>query len=117
MRKERTVAKMYYDADADLGRLRGKKVAVLGYGSQGHAHALNLKDSGVDVVVGLYRGSPSWQKAEQAGLTVSTNAEAVKAADFVMFTIPDQVQREVYLQDVEPNLREGQTIMFAHGFN
>jgi ketol-acid reductoisomerase len=108
---------MYYDADADLGRLRGKKVAVLGYGSQGHAHSLNLKDSGVDVVVGLYQGSQSWPKAEAAGLTVMTNAEAVKAADVVMFTVPDQVQRQVYLEDVQPNLRDGQTIMFAHGFN
>lgn len=108
---------MYYDADADLGRLRGKKVAVLGYGSQGHAHSLNLKESGVDVVIGLYRGSQSWAKAEQAGLQVATNADAVKASDFVMFTIPDQVQRQVYIQDVEPHLREGQTIMFAHGFN
>src|ERR671929_1359759 len=108
---------MYYDADADLGRLRGKRVAILGYGAQGHAHALNLKDSGVDVVVGLYKGSPSKRKAEEAGLTVVENAEAVRQADVVMFTIPDQVQRQVYLQDVEPNLRDGQTIMFAHGFN
>lgn len=108
---------MYYDADADLGRLRGKKVAILGFGSQGHAHALNLKESGVDVVVGLYKGSPSREKAEAGGLTVVENAEAVRQADFVMFTIPDQVQRQVYLQDVEPNLREGQTLMFAHGFN
>ncbi len=111
------MARMYYDADADLGRLRGKKVAVLGFGSQGHAHALNLKDSGVDVVVGLYRGSPSWEKAQAQGVAVMTNAEAVQAADFVMFTIPDQVQRQVYLADVEPHLRDGQTIMFAHGFN
>ncbi|MBI3974199.1 MAG: ketol-acid reductoisomerase [Chloroflexi bacterium] len=111
------MARMYYDADADLGRLRGRKVAVLGYGSQGHAHALNLKESGVDVVVGLYQGSSSWSKAEAAGLQVMTNADAVRAADFVMFTIPDQVQRQVYLQDVEPNLRDGQTLMFAHGFN
>jgi ketol-acid reductoisomerase len=111
------VARMYYEADADLGRLRGKKVAVLGYGSQGHAHSLNLKESGVDVCVGLYAGSASWPKAEAAGLSVMTNAEAVRAADFVMFTVPDQVQRQVYLQDVEPNLRDGQTIMFAHGFN
>ncbi|MDQ3700027.1 MAG: ketol-acid reductoisomerase [Chloroflexota bacterium] len=111
------MARMYYDADADLGRLRGKKVAVLGFGSQGHAHALNLKDSGVDVVVGLYRGSPSWSKAEAQDLAVMTNTEAVQAADFVMFTIPDQVQRQVYLTDVEPHLRQGQTIMFAHGFN
>jgi ketol-acid reductoisomerase len=111
------LARMYYDADADLGRLRGKKVAILGFGSQGHAHALNLKESGVDVVVGLYKGSRSWEKAESAGLTVVENAEAVRRADFVMFTVPDQVQRQVYLQDVEPNLRDGQTIMFAHGFN
>ncbi|HEU5314646.1 MAG TPA: ketol-acid reductoisomerase [Chloroflexota bacterium] len=110
-------AKIYYDADADLGRLRGKTVAVLGYGAQGHAHALNLKDSGVSVVVGLYEGSQSKQKAESAGLKIVENAEAVKAADVVMFTIPDQTQRQVYLQDVEPNLRDGQTIMFAHGFN
>jgi ketol-acid reductoisomerase len=111
------VAKIYYDADADLGRLRGKTVAVLGYGAQGHAHALNLKDSGVNVVVGLYKGSPSKAKAEAAGLKVVENAEAVKQADVIMFALPDQVQRQVYLQDVEPNLREGQTIMFAHGFN
>ncbi len=117
MRGNKDVARMYYDADADLGRLRGKKVAVLGFGSQGHAHALNLKDSGVDVVVGLYRGSPSWEKAQAQGVAVMTNAEAVQAADFVMFTIPDQVQRQVYLADVEPHLRDGQTIMFAHGFN
>src|SRR4051812_33323267 len=108
---------MYYDADADLGRLRGKKVAVLGYGSQGHAHSLNLKDSGVDVIVGLYEGSSSRGKAEDAGLAVMNNADATRAADVVMFTVPDQVQREVYLKDVEPNLRDGQTIMFAHGFN
>ena len=111
------MARMYYDADADLGRLRGKKVAVLGYGSQGHAHALNLKDSGVDVVVGLYPGSASKAKAEAQGLTVLSNAEAVRAADVIMLTIPDQVQRQVYLEDIAPNLREGQTLMFAHGFN
>ena len=111
------MAKMYYDTDADLGRLRGKTVAMLGYGAQGHAHALNLKDSGVTVVVGLYKGSPSKAKAEAAGLKVVENAEAVKGADVVMFTIPDQVQRQVYQQDVEPHLRDGQTIMFAHGFN
>jgi ketol-acid reductoisomerase len=111
------VARMYYDADADLGRLRGKKVAILGFGSQGHAHALNLKDSGVDVVVGLYAGSASKAKAEAQGLPVLSNAEAVKAADVIMLTIPDQVQRQVYLEDIAPNLREGQTLMFAHGFN
>ena len=111
------MAILYYDEDADLGRFRGKQVAVLGYGSQGHAHSLNLKESGVDVIVGLYKGSPSWDKAEKAGLVVVTNAEAVQMADFVMFTVPDQVQRQVYLQDVAPHLRDGQTIMFAHGFN
>jgi ketol-acid reductoisomerase len=111
------VAKVYYDADADLGRLRGKTVAILGYGAQGRAHALNLKDSGVNVIVGLYEGSPSKAKAEAAGLKVLPNAEAVKQADVIMFAVPDQVQRQVFLQDVEPNLREGQTIMFAHGFN
>jgi ketol-acid reductoisomerase len=110
-------ARMYYDADADLGRLRGKKVAILGYGSQGHAHALNLKDSGVDVVVGLYQGSPSRARAQDAGLEVLPNAEAVRAADVVMLTIPDQVQRQVYLEDIAPQLRDGHTLMFAHGFN
>src|SRR6187200_3136188 len=108
---------IFYDSDADLSLLQGKTVAILGYGAQGHAHALNLKDSGVNVVVGLYKGSQSKAKAEAAGLKVLENAEAVKAADVVMFTLPDQVQRQVYLQDVEPNLRDGQTIMFAHGFN
>jgi ketol-acid reductoisomerase len=111
------VARMYYDADADLGRLRGKRVAILGFGSQGHAHALNLKDSGVDVVVGLYPGSASKAKAEGQGLEVLPNAAAVQAADVVMFTIPDQVQRQVYQEDVAPHLRDGQTLMFAHGFN
>ena len=111
------MAKIYYDADADLGRLRGKTVAILGYGAQGHAHALNLKDSGVSVVVGLYKGSPSKQKAEAAGLKVVENADAVKVADVVMFTVPDQTQRQVYAQDVQPHLRDGQTLMFAHGFN
>jgi ketol-acid reductoisomerase len=101
------VARMYYDADADLGRLRGKKVAILGFGSQGHAHALNLKDSGVDVVVGLYAGSASKAKAEAQGLPVLSNAEAVKAADVIMLTIPDQVQRQVYLEDIAPNRARG----------
>ena len=108
---------MYYDADADLGRLRGKKVAILGFGSQGHAHALNLHDSGVAVIVGLYEGSPSRSKATAAGLEVGTVAEATRAADYIMFALPDQVQREVYLHDVAPNLTAGKTLMFAHGFN
>ena len=111
------MASMFYDADADLGRLRGKKVAVLGYGAQGHAHALNLNDSGVDVVVGLYEGSPSWSKAERAGLKVTTVQPAAAAADVIMFTIPDQTQRQVYEREVAAQLRDGQTLMFAHGFN
>lgn len=111
------MAQMYYDADADLGRLRGKKVAILGFGSQGHAHALNLHDSGVAVIVGLYEGSPSRAKATAAGLEVGTVAEATRAADYIMFALPDQVQREVYLHDVAPNLTAGKTLMFAHGFN
>ena len=111
------MAQMYYDADADIGRFRGKKVAVLGFGSQGHAHALNLHDSGVAVIVGLYEGSPSQAKAVAAGLEVGTVAEATRAADFIMFALPDQIQREVYLHDVVPNLTSGKTLMFAHGFN
>jgi ketol-acid reductoisomerase len=90
------MATAYYDADADLGRLAGKKVAVLGYGSQGHAHALNLKDSGVDVRVGLYKGSKSWAKAEEAGLKVMTTGEAVAEADVIMVVVPDEVQRGLY---------------------
>ncbi|RLT52495.1 MAG: ketol-acid reductoisomerase [Chloroflexi bacterium] len=111
------MATMYYDADADLGRLRGKTVAVLGFGSQGHAHALNLHESGVSVIVGLYEGSPSRAKAAAAGLDVKSVADATTASDFIMFTVPDQVQRDVYLHDVQPHLRAGQTLMFAHGFN
>jgi ketol-acid reductoisomerase len=112
-----SMAQMYYDADADLGRLRGKKVAILGFGSQGHAHALNLHDSGVSVIVGLYEGSPSRAKVAAAGLEVGTVAEVTRVADYIMFALPDQVQREVYLHDVAPNLTAGKTLMFAHGFN
>jgi ketol-acid reductoisomerase len=111
------MAQMYYDADADLGRLRAKKIAILGFGSQGHAHALNLHDSGVAVIVGLYEGSPSRAKALAAGLEVGTVAEATRVADYIMFALPDQIQREVYLHDVAPNLTAGKTLMFAHGFN
>jgi len=111
------MAKLYYDSDADLGLLREKGVAVLGYGSQGHAHALNLKESGVAVTVGLYRGSSSWARAEAAGLRVTTTAEAVQGSEFIMLTIPDQVQPQVYRQEIAPHLRDGQTLMFAHGFN
>lgn len=111
------MVKAYYDADADLGRLAGKKVAVLGYGSQGHAHALNLHDSGVDVRVGLYKGSRSWARAEEAGLKVMTTGEAVAEADVIMVVVPDQTQRDLYVNEIAPNLKAGKTLMFAHGFN
>jgi ketol-acid reductoisomerase len=111
------MAKLYYDQDANLELLGGKKVAVIGYGSQGHAHALNLKDSGVDVVVGLYKGSKSWKLAEEAGLKVMEAAEAAKQADIIMILIPDEKQPKLYKESIEPNLEEGNMLMFAHGFN
>jgi ketol-acid reductoisomerase len=111
------MAKMYYEKDANLGLMKGKTVAIIGYGSQGHAHALNLKESGVDVVVGLYQGSKSWKKAEEAGLKVTESGEAVKAADFVMVLIPDEKQAKLYKESIEPNLTEGKSLLFAHGFN
>jgi ketol-acid reductoisomerase len=111
------MVKAYYDGDSDLGRLSGKKIAVLGYGSQGHAHALNLHDSGCDVRVGLYKGSRSWPRAEEAGLKVMTAGEAVAEADVIMIVVPDQTQRDLYISDVAPNLTAGKTLMFAHGFN
>ncbi len=111
------MAKMYYDDDANLDLLQGKKVAIIGYGSQGHAHSLNLKESGVDVVVGLYEGSKSWAKAEEAGLTVKTAADATKDADIVMILLPDERQKEVYEECIKPNLKEGAALAFAHGFN
>jgi ketol-acid reductoisomerase len=111
------MAKMYYDKDANLGLLEGKKVAIIGYGSQGHAHALNLKDSGVDVCVGLYKGSKSWKIAEEAGLKVLESSEAAKIADFIMILIPDEKQAALYKESIQPNLTEGKTLMFAHGFN
>jgi len=110
-------AKMYYDADADPSALDGQTVAVIGYGSQGHAHALNLHDSGVNVVVGLAEGSKSRPLAEGAGLRVTTVAEAVKAADVVMIAVPDTAQKAVYDAEIAPHLRPGQLLMFAHGFN
>ena len=111
------MARIYYDGDADLGRLAGKRVAVLGYGSQGHAHSLNLKDSGVDVIVGLYAGSRSREAAREAGLDVADVADAVRSADFVMFVVPDHIQGDLYREEVAPHVREGQTLMWAHGFN
>ena len=109
--------KIYYQADCDLNLLKGKKVAIIGYGSQGHAHALNLHDSGVDVVVGLYEGSKSRARAEKAGLTVMTTAEAAKAADIIMILVPDEKQADLYKKDIEPYLTEGKALAFAHGFN
>ena len=111
------MATMYYDADADLDLLKDRKIAVIGYGSQGHAHALNLKDSGLDVIVGLYPGSPSWKLAEESGLRVSTVEDAAQQADIIMMLIPDQLQKDVYDRAIEPFLSEGKTLMFAHGFN
>jgi ketol-acid reductoisomerase len=108
---------MYYDEDANLDLLNNKTIAIIGYGSQGHAHALNLKDSGVNVIVGLYPGSKSIDKAEKAGLKVLPVAEAAKAADWIMILLPDEVQKAIYKQDIEPNLTEGKVLFFAHGFN
>jgi ketol-acid reductoisomerase len=110
-------ANVYYENDADLGLIADKKVAILGYGSQGHAHALNLKDSGIDVIVGLREGSASKAKAEAAGLRVLPTAEAVRAADIVMVLLPDTEQKKVYEADIAPNLGDGNSLAFAHGFN
>ncbi len=111
------MATLYYEKDCDLSRLNGKKIAVVGYGSQGHAHALNLKDSGADVVVALYEGSKSAARAQEAGLTVMTTAEAVKVSDMVMILVNDEKQPALYQKDIAPYLRPGMTLMFAHGFN
>ena len=108
---------VYYDQDADLKHLKGKRVAVLGYGSQGHAHANNLKDSGIEVVVGLKRGSSSWPKAEKAGLKVMETAEAAKVGDVVMVLLPDELQGEVYEKEIGPGLKSGNYLAFGHGFN
>jgi ketol-acid reductoisomerase len=110
-------ARIFYEKDCDLQKLSGKTVAIIGYGSQGHAHALNLKDSGVDVVVGLYEGSKSWKKAEDQGLKVMLTADAVKIADIIMILINDERQAKMYKEDIEPNLTAGKTLAFAHGFN
>ncbi|AFZ36760.1 ketol-acid reductoisomerase [Stanieria cyanosphaera PCC 7437] len=111
------MARMYYDEDANLDLLASKTVAIIGYGSQGHAHALNLKDSGINVIVGLYPGSKSIAKAEAAGLTVKNVADAAAAADLIMILLPDEAQKSIYKKEIEPNLSEGKILAFAHGFN
>lgn len=109
--------KVYYDKDANLEKIRSKKVAVIGFGSQGHAHTLNMKESGVDVVVGLKKDGASWKKALSAGIKVLTVAEAVKGADVVMILVPDELQGDLYRAEIEPNLKKGAYLAFAHGFN
>src|ERR1700732_3044529 len=110
------MANLYYDKDADLSLVQGKKVAIIGYGSQGHAHALNLRDSGVTVVVGLPPSSKSVAKATAAGLSVTGVADAVKAGDVLMLLVPDHIQGDLYQNEIAPNLSKGKTLMFAHGF-
>ncbi|HEY2015082.1 MAG TPA: ketol-acid reductoisomerase [Bryobacteraceae bacterium] len=107
----------FYEKDGNLEHLSGRTVAIIGYGSQGHAHALNLRDSGVDVVVGLYPGSKSWAKAEAAGLKVMTTADAAKAADMIMILVADHIQADLYNKEIAPHMTAGKTLMFAHGFN
>ena len=111
------MAQRFYEQDGNLALLKGKTVAIIGYGSQGHAHALNLRDSGIDVIVGLYPGSKSWAKAETAGLKVMTTAEAAKAADVMMVLVSDHLQADLYEKDIKPGLTAGKTLMFAHGFS
>ena len=115
--KENMKAPIYYQSDCNLSLLDGKKIAIIGYGSQGHAHALNLRDSGCDVIIGLYNGSKSWAKAEAQGFKVYTAAEAAKQADIIMILINDEKQATLYKNDIEPNLEAGNMLMFAHGFN
>ena len=110
-------AKIYYQEDCNLSMLEGQTIAIIGYGSQGHAHALNLKESGCNVIIGLYEGSKSWAKAEAQGFEVFTAAEAAKKADIIMILINDEKQAALYKKDIEPNLEEGNMLMFAHGFN
>ena len=111
------MTKMYYESDADLSLIQDKTIGVVGYGSQGHAHALNLKDSGMDVMVGLYEGSKSWPKAEAEGLKVGLVADVARESDIVMMLLPDTSMAEVYRESVQPHLMPGKTVMFAHGFN
>ena len=111
------MANMYYEKDCDLGKLDGKKIAIIGYGSQGHAHALNLRDSGCDVIVGLRKGGKSWPVAEKDGFTVMTVPEATKAADIIVILINDESQADLYKKEIAPNLSEGNALVFAHGFN
>ena len=110
-------AQVYYEADADLDLLRDKMIAIIGYGSQGHAHALNLRDSGLSVTVGLYEGSPSWERARNDGLGVATVRDAAEAADITMVLLPDTVHKKVYEESIAPVMRAGKTLMFAHGFS
>src|SRR2546428_12060068 len=111
------MATVYYEKDADPGMIAGRKVAIIGYGSQGHAHALNLRDSGVDVRVGLREGSSSKAKAEAAGLSVKSIADAAAEADVIMMLLPDTEQRDIYEASIAPTLKEGDALLFAHGFN
>jgi ketol-acid reductoisomerase len=111
------LATLYYDADADLSLLQGKTIGVIGYGSQGHAHALNMKDNGLDVLVGLYKGSGSWPRAEEAGLRVAEVAEVGRRADVIMMLVPDMAQRDVFKESLQQHMVAGKTLMFAHGFN
>src|SRR5512144_2519186 len=111
------MARIYHDSDADLGVLKGKKVAVIGFGSQGKAQSMCLKDSGLDVVVGLRKGGKSWDDAKKNGMKVDEIAKAVKGADVVMFLLPDEVQGEIFEKEVRPNLKEGAALDFAHGFS
>src|ERR1700737_3116602 len=111
------MAKRYYEKDGNLANLKGRTVAIIGYGSQGHAHALNLRDSGVDVVVGLYEGSKSWAKGEATGLKVMTVADAAKTANIIMILVSDHIQADLYNKEIAPHMTAGKTLMFAHGFN
>ena len=111
------MAKIFYQEDCNLSLLDGQTIAIIGYGSQGHAHALNAKESGCHVIIGLYEGSKSWKRAEAQGFEVYTAAEAAKKADIIMVLINDELQASMYKKDIEPNLEEGNMLMFAHGFN